>query len=332
MPRGVAAAVLVATTAAASAVSGRARSGDATCRCVPPDPCWDAVPWADLNSSVSGRLVAYSDELAPCLAPGGGVDSPACAAALDAASGFAHTSDNRWLESSPSGFQHTGYFGAWNASTAHFAFAVAAETEQDFQASVAFASTHNLRLVVKSTGHDWYGRSNAAGSLLLWTHVRKAMQWHGEGGEGPGFVPTGCSNATTAPVPAVTLESGVQFVDLYPEAQNRGRMVIGGTCDSVGVGGCWLAGCYGSLSKLYGAATMNVLEAKVVLANGSLVTLSQCSHPDLFWSLRGGGGGNIGVVTEYTARTHPAPDVMTSATFSGSVTTLEEYAPFMEVS
>ena len=109
-----------------------------------------------------------------------------------------------------------------------------------------------------------------------------------------------------------------------------GVVAIGGTCDSVGAVGCWLAGCYGTMSKIYGAATMNLLEARVVLANGSLVALSQCSHPDLFWSLRGGGGGNIGVVTEYTARSHPAPELITTVSFSGSVTTLDEYGPFME--
>jgi hypothetical protein len=52
---------------------------------------------------------------------------------------------------------------------------VRAETEADFQATVAFAAANDLRLVVKATGHDWYGRSTAAGSLLLWTHLRKNM-------------------------------------------------------------------------------------------------------------------------------------------------------------
>ena len=47
-----------------------------------------------------------------------------------------------------------------------------AQTEEDFQATVAFAQQYNLRLVVKGTGHDWYGRSAAAGSLMLWTHAR----------------------------------------------------------------------------------------------------------------------------------------------------------------
>jgi FAD/FMN-containing dehydrogenase len=70
----------------------------------------------------------------------------------------------------------------------------------------------------------------------------------------------------------------------------------------VGVGGCYLAGCYGSFSKIFGSGAMNVLEARVVLANGSLVVANQCKNTDLFWSLRGGGAGVAGVVTEWTAR------------------------------
>ena len=105
-----------------------------------------------------------------------------------------------------------------------------AVTEQDFTATVAFAAANNLRLVVKATGHDWYGRSTAAGSLLLWTHQRKAITWH------EAFVPRGSAEAG---VPAVTVESGVQFSDLYPAAQQqpypgdpqgRKTIVMGGTC------------------------------------------------------------------------------------------------------
>ena len=61
------------------------------------------------------------------------------------------------------------------------------------------------------------------------------------------------------------------------------RFVIGGTCDSVGVGGCWQGGCYGTLSRLYGAAAANLLEARVVLANGSLVVANAGSHPVRQW-------------------------------------------------
>jgi FAD/FMN-containing dehydrogenase len=213
---------------------------------------------------------------------------------------------------------------------------------------VKFAHDHNLRLVVKNTGHDWYGRSTAAGSLLLWTHLRKNITFH------DGFVAEGC-DASTA-VDAVRVGSGVQFADLYPAALMKDKIVMGGTCDSVGVAGCWTAGCYGPFTKrfvsthaihqllvisgnvlraclwLQGNGAINILEAKVVLADGSLVTASKCSHPDLFMSIRGGAGGLAGVVTEFTAKSHRAPEWVANAGFSGSAGTLKECeALFAEV-
>ena len=240
-------------------------------------------------------------------------------------------------------------------------YTVKAETPDDFAATVGFAHKHNLRLVVKGTGHDWYGRSAAAGSLLLWTHLRKKKVWH------DAFVPEGCSPApagstandaavdvagappistvpspppsspaapvpaaAAAAVPAVTVESGVQFYDLYPAAMARGRLVVGGTCPTVGVGGCWLSGCYGAFARKYGNGAMNILEAKIVLANGTLVTTNKCQHPDLFWSLRGGGGGNVGVVVDFVARTHPSPTAMSSLSLAVSTKSAAQYRILLE--
>lgn len=264
------------------------------CRCVPPDPCWDRVPWSELNASVVGRLHRSRDELATCLTrEGGSLSSSACAADLNS------TDDEFWLTARPNGYLHTGLFNVWNISTDRSEYSVLARTEADFRATVAFASKHNLRLVVKGTGHDWYGRSTAAGSLLLWTHLRKEKTWHDS------FVAEGCDPSTAHA--AVTVESGVQFLDLYPDAHKQGKLVMGGGCDSVGVGGCWLAGCFGSFTKRFGSGAINILQANVVLADGTQVTASKCAHPGLFWSLRGGGGGVAGVVTEFVAKSHRYP-------------------------
>ena len=166
------------------------------CRCLPSDPCWKRVPWASLNASVHGRLEVSVDEMAPCMKA---IGSAECSAALEG------SDDEFWLTSRPNGFQHTGLFGVWNISDRLSSYSVRAETEADFQATIAFAAAHNLRLVVKATGHDWYGRSTAAGSLLLWTHLRKEINWH------ESFVPAGSAEKG---VPAVTVDSGVQFSDL----------------------------------------------------------------------------------------------------------------------
>lgn len=115
------------------------------------------------------------------------------------------------------GYQHTGLYGTWNISNQLSAFSVRAESEADIQATVAFAAEHNLRLVVKNTGHDWFGRSAGAGSLLLWTHNLKSVHFHDE------FTPVG---STDPGVPAVTVGAGVQFADVYPAANDRPYVLL----------------------------------------------------------------------------------------------------------
>lgn len=281
------------------------------CRCLPPDPCWDNVPWQTLNASVDGRLQKSVDELSACMpSDGGSISSPACDQALN------RTDDEFWITAQPNGYLHTGLYNEWNITTRISEYSVLAETESDFQATIKFAHDHNLRLVVKNTGHDWYGRSAAGGSLLLWTHQLKNITWHDS------FIVDG-STASNG-VPAVTVGSGVQFMDLYPAAQKVGRIVMGGTCDSVGVAGCWTAGCYGPFTKKFGNGAINILQARVVLANGTLVVTNKNLYPDLFMSIRGGGGGVAAVVTEFTARSHPAPAYQSSAQFQGTAKTLNE--------
>ena len=163
------------------------------CRCLPTDPCWQRVDWDILNRSIHGRLEVSVDALQPCIT---NLRSRSCNEALEG------SANEFWLNSKPNGFLHTGQFGIWNLSNQISSYVVRAETEEDFQATVIFARTNNLRLVVKATGHDWYGRSTAAGSLLLWTHLRKNTTFH------ESFVPIG---STAVGVPAVTVQSGVQF-------------------------------------------------------------------------------------------------------------------------
>lgn len=258
--------------------------GEQFCRCTPPSPCWAGIPWQALNASVGGRLEASVDPLAVCTTDTNGA---ACASAL------ASSDDEFWLSNQPNGFLHTGLFHVWNLTTLASAFSVLAESEADVQATVAFAHAHSLRLVVKNTGHDWYSRSTARGSLLLWTHRLNTMEWGTSPGDG---------------LPTVTLGPGVQFQALYPAALSRGLVVIGGTCDSVGVGGCWLGGCYGTFSRRLGSGAANILGLRMVLANGTVVALSSTlPHADLFKAMKGGGLGLAGVVTQFTARAHPAP-------------------------
>ena len=87
----------------------------------------------------------------------------------------------------------------------------------------------------------------------------------------------------------------------------------GGGCMTVGVAGLIQSGGFGSFSKAYGMAAASLLEAEVVTADGAVRIANACTNPDLFWALKGGGGGSLGVVTRLTLRTHELPDVLRRA-------------------
>jgi FAD/FMN-containing dehydrogenase len=204
------------------------------------------------------------------------------------------------IQDQAGGTESMGWLGAWSAAPS--AYAVAAETPDDIVAAVNFAREHSLRLVIKGTGHDYLGRSNAPDSLLIWTHKMRKITVH------ESFVAEGCSGAQTG-LPAVTVEAGTRWLEAYEEVTgNHHRYVQGGGCTSVGAAGGFIqGGGFGSWSKKYGIAAASMLEAEVVTADGRRLVANSCQNADLFWALRGGGGGTFGVVTRVTLMTHPLP-------------------------
>jgi len=210
------------------------------------------------------------------------------------------------IEDDPGAFHTTGWLGAYD--TSHSPVAVAAETAADIATAVNFARDRGLGLVVKGTGHDYLGRSCAPGSLLIWTHPMRDIAVHdafvpAAGRSGPGRPGTG--------VPAISVGAGTRWLEAYQALAARGRCVQGGGCTSVGAaGGFTQGGGFGSFSRRYGTAAGNMLEAEVVTASGEILVTNASQHPDLFWALRGGGGGTFGVVSRLTMRTHPMPGTL----------------------
>ncbi|HTA37718.1 MAG TPA: BBE domain-containing protein, partial [Candidatus Acidoferrales bacterium] len=109
-----------------------------------------------------------------------------------------------------------------------------------------------------------------------------------------------------------------------------GRYVQGGGCTTVGVAGLVQSGGFGSLSKHYGLAAAGLLEAEVVTADGRIRIANACSNPDLFWALKGGGGGSFGVVTKLTLRTRELPEFFGGANFKIQATSDVAYRDLIE--
>jgi FAD/FMN-containing dehydrogenase len=258
----------------------------------PGEPGWpDPAEWAKLHKRVGGRLVRVSSPFAVCRPDPA---SPGCAEL------FQNLGDPFYIGDHVALTQTLGWTDAWTSRAS--AYAVLANSSADVAAAVNFAREHGVRLVVKGGGHSYVGGSNAPDSLLVWTRPNlRAIQLQDR------FVPRGAAGLVE-PEPAVRVGAGAIWMDVYAAVTTRaGRYVQGGGCTTVGVPGLVLGGGFGSFSKGFGTAAANLLEAEVVTADGATRIANPVRNRDLFWALKGGGGGTFGVVTRLTLRTHGLP-------------------------
>ncbi|KAH7886481.1 hypothetical protein F5I97DRAFT_997130 [Phlebopus sp. FC_14] len=305
------------------------------CLCTSDDPCWpSASTFAKLQSQVSQPLI-YPNPTAYACYP---VSNPSgnCTEVEE------NYMDGLWRSSMPGSMEapnfETFMFANGTISACYLnttlqgtcsqgsvpVIGVDARSPADIQAAVNFAVQYNLKLVVKNTGHDFLGRSAARGSFVVWTHNMKNITYS------PAFVPQGAPANET--YDAVTLGAGVQWHEAYDAVNQYGRMMVGGISagGSIGAAGGWLAGGgHSILSPNYGLGVDNAIEITVVLSTGDHVTANEHQFSDLFWALRGGGGGTYGIVTSVTYRTYPSLPVQmyyfqanfTNATAMGELAT-----------
>lgn len=256
----------------------------------PGEPGWpSAAQWQALGERVGGQLIQVRSPLDVCRANPAGAE---CSAVFAGLKNPWYIGDNVALT------QTSGWIDAWTSAPS--AYAVAARNAADVAAAVIFAREHRLRLVVKGGGHSYQGTSSAADSLLVWTRPMNGIDLH------DGFVAQGCN---VSPQPAISVGAGNVWLHAYAAAAKAGRYVQGGGCMTVGVAGLIQSGGFGSFSKRFGLAAAGLIEAEVVTADGQVRVANACTNPDLFWALKGGGGGSFGIVTRLTLRTHALPSL-----------------------
>jgi FAD/FMN-containing dehydrogenase len=266
----------------------------------PSDPAWPSeAAWKHFNEAVGGNLLKVEFPLSVLKTEPNS----------DAARQLLKNLKNPYFVGDTAGLTETlGWLDAW--ATQPSVYAVAARNAQEIAAAVNFARENNLRLVVKGGGHSYQGTSNAPDSLLIWTRHMHDIVMH------DAFVPQGCEH-TMEPQPAVTLGAGTYGMQAYTAVTTEGgKYVQGGGCTTVGLAGLLQGGGFGSFSKHYGTAAASLLEAEVVTADGQVRIANACNNADLFWALKGGGGGTFGVISKMTLKLHELPEYFAIANFT----------------
>jgi hypothetical protein len=160
---------------------------------------------------------------------------------------------------------------------------------------VNFAREHELPLAVRGGGHNGAGLGTVDDGVVIDLSLMRDIKVDPE--------------ART-----VRVGGGCTWAEVDRATGDHGLATPSGIISTTGVGGLTLGGGLGHLTRKFGLAIDNLLEAEVVLANGVCVRASADENPDLFWAIRGG-GGNFGVVTTFTFRVHEVGTVVAGPTF-----------------
>jgi FAD/FMN-containing dehydrogenase len=160
----------------------------------------------------------------------------------------------------------------------------------DVATCLAFARGHIVPIAARSGGHSYAGWSGTSGLIIDVTDMASVRLDTGSG--------------------LATVGAGAFLIDLYNTLASRGLTVPGGSCPNVGVAGLTLGGGVGVVSRAFGLTCDNLESVQVVTADGTIRDCDASRSSDLYWASRGGGGGNFGVATEFTFRTHPASSLV----------------------
>ncbi|KAL4747005.1 hypothetical protein BDW72DRAFT_197163 [Aspergillus terricola var. indicus] len=285
------------------------------CKSSPQDTTWPSVAeWSALNKSIDGTLLSTAPVASSCY-PGNPFGSTQNCTDVS----------EHW--------SYGAYHAAWPESVDYSIFTnhsclppgadgyvkergctigglpqyiVNATTEQQIATAMKWASERNIRIVIKGTGHDLSGRSTGAFSISIWTrnlnHFRHEPEWPLPGGNGTANV--------------AVFGSGNNWGSAYTAIHRVNRTVVGGEDATVGLGGLIQNGGHGLLSSTHGLASDNVYQVTVITTDGRRLIANNEQNQDLFWAVRGAGGGQFGVVTEFVLGTYPVPENVVSGGLS----------------
>jgi FAD/FMN-containing dehydrogenase len=182
------------------------------------------------------------------------------------------------------GYQHARKLFIGRGAEALPAAVTECATEADVVVALDFVRRHDMPFALRGGGHSFAEHSTSTGLVIDLS---------------------GLDHIDVRPG-RVVVGAGVQIGALTDRLAEDDAVVPIGWCRSVGVVGAVLGGGYGVLGRYYGLGSDHLLSARVLLADGRTVTASADEHADLFWALRGAGGGNFGVVLSMELRTRPA--------------------------
>jgi hypothetical protein len=159
----------------------------------------------------------------------------------------------------------------------------------DARESLLWARDNDVPIAVRSGGHNYAGYSTTDGLVIDLGEMKRAKVNDGMG--------------------TIVTQPGARNTDVYAALQPHGVAISAGRCPTVAVGGLVLGGGIGFSSRKLGLTCDHLVEAEMITASGKTLRCSDRKNTDLFWALRGGGGGNFGICTSFTFETKPVGDV-----------------------
>ena len=262
--------------------------------CSPSDSCWPSQEaWDQLAKELGTGVLHKISDVATVYSE--------CSAAITAYAGatLLQTAKGSCIFGGTCVYQDCDPATATSGKANLPVYSVEATDVAHVQAAINFARTHSIKVSVKSTGASYSVANQQPDSLLIWMSNFKK---YSTDGVLESKVICGVDEG-----PVLRVGGGETWGNVFSALAAGGKyMMSSGAAVTVGASGGWLqGGGLGPVDRSLGLGVDNVVEFEVVTADGNALIANACTNADLFWALRGGGGGNFGVVTGQTSKVHP---------------------------